>query len=368
MQTVTQKPKQFERRFPKMPNRRTLIIAALGCGVATLGAATFYTLSRTGTGQPGQTSIALNTPAARSVTALGRLEPQGEVISLAASSQGSRVEQLLVKQGDRVQAGQVIAVMDSRDRLQAALERAQNQVQVAQAQLEKVKAGAKTGDIDAQAATVNRMEAELNNAQVEYQRYQALYREGAISASQLDSKRLVLDTTRAQLQQSNKTLQSVAEVRPVDVRAAEADVNSAMTAAKQAQADLDLAYIRAPRDGQILKIHTYPGEIVGNDGIVELGKTAQMYVVAEVYESDIQQVRLGQKTVITSSAFKGEAHGFVDEIGLQIKKKGILDTNPTADADARVVEVKIRLDKSGSRKVAGLTNLQVTTQILRDQG
>jgi HlyD family secretion protein len=289
------------------------------------------------------------------------------VIQIAASSQGSRIEQVFVKQGDRVRGGQVIAILDSRERLQAALTKAQQQVRVAQSRLAQVQAGAKTGEIDAQSATVNRIEAELNNAQIEYQRYLVLHQEGAISASQLDSKRLVLETTQAQLQQAKKTLQSVAEVRPVDVQAARADVESAIAAAQQAQAELDLAYIRSPRAGQILKVHTYPGEIVGNNGIVELGQTRQMYVVAEVYESDVKDLRLGQKATVTSAAFNGKVHGTVAEIGLQIKKKGVLDTNPTADADARIVEVKIRLDQAGSHKVAGLTNLEVTVQINKEE-
>ena len=57
-------------------------------------------------------------PQVKTVTALGRLEPAGEVIKLSppASSQGSRVEQLLVKEGDSVKLGQVIAILDNRDR------------------------------------------------------------------------------------------------------------------------------------------------------------------------------------------------------------------------------------------------------------
>ena len=117
---------------------------------------------------------------------------------------------------------------------------------------------------------------------------------------------------------------------------------------KQAQADLDLALVRSPRAGQILKVHTWAGEIVGDQGIVDLGQTDQMYVVAEVYESDVKVVHIGQLATLTSSAFDGEAQGTVDEIGLQVQKKGVLDTNPTADADARIVEVKIRLNQSGT--------------------
>ncbi|MGA9379713.1 MAG: biotin/lipoyl-binding protein, partial [Phormidium sp.] len=104
-------------------------------------------------------------PQIKVVTALGRLEPQGEVLTVSApvSAEGSRVEQLLVKQGDRVKAGQEIAVLDSRDRLAASLLQAQEQVKVAQANLEKVLAGAKKGELNAQKATIARISAEREN-------------------------------------------------------------------------------------------------------------------------------------------------------------------------------------------------------------
>ncbi|WYL94907.1 MAG: ABC transporter permease DevC [Gloeotrichia echinulata IR180] len=87
----------------------------------------------------------------KTVTALGRLEPNGEVIKLSAptTGEGNRVEQLLVKEGDRVKVGEVIAIMDSRDRLQASLGEAQEQVQVAKSRLAQVKAGAKQGELGA---------------------------------------------------------------------------------------------------------------------------------------------------------------------------------------------------------------------------
>jgi HlyD family secretion protein len=155
----------------------------------------------------------------------------------------------------------------------------------------------------------------------------------------------------------------VAEVRPVDVQKALAEVNAAQAAVKKAQADLDLAYVRSPRNGQILKIHSWDGEIVGNDGIVDLGQTAQMVAVAEVYETDVKRLKIGQKAVITSEAFIGEAIGQVKEIGLQIYKNKVLNTDPTAATDARVVEVKVLLDPISSRKVKAFTNLEVTVAI-----
>ena len=62
-------------------------------------------------------------PEITTVTALGRLEPEGEIIQLTAptSAQESRVQELLVQEGDRVEQGQVIAILDNRDLMQAAL-------------------------------------------------------------------------------------------------------------------------------------------------------------------------------------------------------------------------------------------------------
>lgn len=377
------------------------VVAALAAGgTLVYGLRTFQSTQQRSVPAP-----AVTVPAITKVTALGRLEPRGEVIQLSAptSAEGSRVAQLLVKQGDKVKAGQVVAILDSRDRFLASLEQAKEQVSVAQSKLAQVKAGAKVGEINAQKATiarikaeqqgeitaqeatVARLEAELRNAQTEYERYQMLYREGAESASRRDTKRLTLETIQQQLneakanlnrvkqarqeqiQEAQATLSRIAEVRPVDVQAAQAEVNSTIAAVKRAQADLDLAYIKAPKDGQILNIYAWPGEVVKTDGIADLGQTDQMYVVAEVYESDVGKVRIGQLARISSSAFSGELAGTVDEVGLQVRKKDVLNTDPVADIDSRVVEVKIRLDAAATQKVAGLTNSQVKVAIELDK-
>ena len=430
MQTLEKPAKSVNTTVPNATGQRISVIVGIGA-IAVIGLIGYgFTQAKTPEPVPVAKPIV-----AKSVTALGRLEPQGEVIKIAASTSGSRVAQLLVKQGDLVKKGQVIAVLDSRDRLQAELEQAKEQVKVNQSKLAQVKAGAKTGEIGAQQSTIQRIEAQLNgdrqtqqatidrleaqlmgdiasqkasirkleaelaNAKAEYQRYQQLSKEGAVSASIYDSKGLNLETSRQQLaeakanlerterttrqqikeakaalerieqtgqQQINEarsTLNKVAEVRPVDVQAAQAEVNSAIASVKKAQAELALAYVRSPRDGQVLKIHTWDGEIVGNNGIVELGQTNQMVAVAEVYETDVKRLKIGQKAIITNGAFTGEAIGRVKEIGLQIYKNNVLNTDPTAAADARIVEVKIQLDPASSLKVQAFTNLEVTVAI-----
>ncbi len=339
----------------------------------------------------------------RAVTALGRLEPRGEVIQISAPmySEGAKIAELRVEETDQVKAGQILAVLDRRDRLQAVLEQTQRQVRLAQAQLAQVQAGAKRGaiqaqqaqieqvqaqlrdDVAAKRATVERQSAEVRNAQLEAQRYQALYLDGAVSASLRDSKQLTLETAQQrlsearaalnqtastlaqQLNAASATLDQIAEVRPTDLQAAEAEVASALAAVQTARSNLETAYVRAPQDGQILRIQARPGEVVGPEGIAELGNTRQMEAVAEVYETDLAKVRLGQTVTLTSlnQAFPGELRGRVYRILPQIAKQDLLNTDPAARIDARVAEVRIQLDPSVLSQVQDFTNLTVQAVI-----
>ena len=375
-------------------------------GVIATSIISIYSLSyfqKTSKSSPTISSISpISAPTITAVAALGRLEPQGEVIRLSApnSQSGIRVNQLLVKKGDKIRQGQLVAILDNYIPNLAALEKANRQVEVSRANLQQVEAGAKGGDISAQKATISRLEAdlrgsvstqkatisrleaELKNSETENQRYQKLYQDGAISASDADTKRLRRDTVQEQLNEANASLKrtietlqkqltesqarlnSIAEIRPTDVQLAQANVKSAIASVQQAQAELNLSSIRSPIDAQVLKINTWPGEIIGNKGIVELGQTQQMYVVAEVYETDIKKVRLGQSVTITSEAFSGKLKGTVTDIGLQIGRQNIFNTNPGSDTDNKIVDVKIRIDNSAdNQRVSSLTNLQVQALI-----
>ncbi len=376
-------------------------------------------------------------PVVKTVTAMGRLEPKGEVakLSAATANEGNRVDKLLVKEGDRVKAGQIIAIMDSRDRLQASLVEAQKQVQVASSRLAQVKAGAKQGEIGArqatvsrlvaelegstktQQATINRLQAELQgqqqslqatvarvaaekrNAQADVQRYETLYKQGAISNQEVDKRRLSAETTNQQLIESQATqrrtiatlqqqlveakanrdktiatlqqqvieakatLNQTAEVRPTDIANSQAEIESAQATVEKIKAQLQQAYIRAPKAGQILKINTRAGETVSNDGIVDLGQTDQMYAVAEVYQSDINKVRSGQRVRVTGDSLSGELQGTVDWVGMQVQRQNVINTDPSENIDAKIVEVHVQLNELSSKKAANFTNLQVKVVI-----
>ncbi|MBW4670000.1 MAG: ABC exporter membrane fusion protein [Cyanomargarita calcarea GSE-NOS-MK-12-04C] len=419
---------------PKNPWLIGLLVGATAItgGVIFYGVSQFGFVAKTPSSQTVEAA-----PIVKKVTALGRLEPSSQVIKLSAplALDGDRISQTLVKEGDRVKAGQVIVILDSRDRLLDAHRQAEKQVGVAKAKLKQVQAGAKTGDIQAQKAkiatleaqtlgdkterqeaiarleaqwfgdriaqeaTINKLAAELSNAEAEFRRYQQLNQEGAISKSLYDSKRLSLDTARQQLGEAKAvlnrinatairqvreakialsrinstgskqvteaqgTLSSIAEVRGVDVQAAQMEVENAVAAMKRAQTDLDQAYIKAPMAGQIIKIHTRVGEKISDNGIADLAQNDQMVAVAEVYQTDISKVKLGQQAVVTSQAFEGEVRGTVSQVGLQVNRQNVFASQPGENMDRRVIEVKIHLDPEASKRVAGFTNLQVQTAI-----
>jgi HlyD family secretion protein len=87
-----------------------------------------------------------------------------------------------------------------------------------------------------------------------------------------------------------------------------------------------------------------------------------MYAIAEIYETDIAKVFLGQRAQVHSPAFPAPIGGVVERIGRKVGKMDVLSTDPAAKTDARVIEVEIRLD--GESDVANLTNLQVEVEIL----
>ena len=423
-------------------NKRWMIIVSIAGAIAVC-ATGLYTL-RVANQEPKSTTTPTeeSQPPAKitAVTALGRIEPKGEVIKLSPPPDlgGAKIKQLLIKEGERVRSNQLIAVLDNRPRRLADLERSEKELKVARANLAIVKAGAKTGEINAQRATIERLqaqlrgeiatnqaiiarleaqlrgeqreqkatitrlEAELDNAQTEFERYRKLEKDGAISESDLDQRRLTLDTARERVKEAQATLRrtietlreeiretkalnrqtvntldkeikeaiatlnQIAEIRPVDVEQAAAEVERAIASIKQSQEELELSYVRAPISGQILKIYSLPGETVNEEeGIADFAQTDNMMVIAEVYESDIGKIKLGQKAIITSEtgAFEQELQGIVSQIGLQIGQQDILDTDPAADVDVRVVEVKIELNSEDSEAVAGLTYSKVLAKI-----
>lgn len=377
---------------PKPSGVRTVLIgSAIALTVAGFGVFSYIMLRPTSERSLLTTTTFSADKPTNDLSIVGRLEPEGGVVKIAAPSvsTSARVGRLLVNEGASVRANQPVAVMDEGDALYAALLQAEAQVKAAGTRLAQVQAGANSEAFDTRRASLLKADAdipkaesellkattELRDAQQEYDRYRSLFQNGAIAGLDLQNRQVALEAKTEQQRQARQTLEQaklslaqakqdfnrVSEVRPSEVDAAKAQVDVAVATFRKAKADLEKAIVKAPIDGQVLKVYANAGEVVGADGIMELGKTKQMYAVTEINETNIGKVRLGQKAKITSDILPGEMTGTVARVGLQNRKNSGF-TNAIGATEPRVLEVKIRLDNS--QAVSRFTGLQVKVAIV----
>ena len=314
------------------------------------------------------------------VAALGRLEPEGHIINVGAPA-GARVDRFEagVRVGARVSKGDVLAYLDTYDEATTARDHAASQLAeaVEQRRAEEESGLAAIDDanlrirraghalrlrIEAQDAEVRRSAAELDKLRADLGRAEKLHAGGAILRSQYDAAVLAVRQAEELLRRNRAILAESEEDQKLQLQAARAALRSAQAgrvrgelsarvqtlreALKLAEARLDLTRIRAPTSGDILEIVSRPGESMHAQPLLRMGNTDTMMAIAEVYETDVQFVREGQRATITSRAFDETITGRVERIGRLIHRSNVLGIDPTAAADARVVEVRIRLDSS----------------------
>lgn len=281
----------------------------------------------------------------RGVAALGRLEPLGGIVRVAAPStpdavSGVVVVKLLVERGADVKAGQLLAELDT-----AAIAKAR--VIEAQADLEIARR-----DVLAAASVAEEACVLADVAARQSRRKTELQGRGLASNEETETAKGNSEAGAASC-----------KARTTEARVADSRVASAHARLTRCQAELERSYVRAPFGGRVLDLLVMPGELAGQDGILELGRVDQMQAVAEVYESDIRFVKTGQKARLKSEALAQDLHGTVARIRPKVQKLDHIGDDPAARKDARIVEVEIRLDDP--RPAANLTNLQVEIEIGR---
>ena len=324
-------------------------------------AATVFFLRQTPAETPAGTASA---PPVTAVACTGSIEPWEPLTRVGAPQVNGHpplVAELKVAEGDTIRAGQVVAVLEGRPQLEASLRQSEARVALAAAKVEQVKAGPKASDVAAQKAEIARWQAALETRTGEYQRYVALGRTHDVSASDVDAKKAEMDDAGHLLSEANARLKGLSEIRPEDVRAAELELTVARAEIERLNAELAATIVHSPATGVVLHVRTRRGEEVGSDGLIQLAQTATMSVVAEVYETDIGRVKLGQQAVITADLLPQKLTGEVAAIGSEIGRAENISTDPAAFADSRVVRVRIRL--ADGAPVAGMIHGKVKVVI-----
>lgn len=304
-------------------------------------------------------AVANDSAASRGVGARGRLEPAGGLLSVGPGAlpglAAVSVARLLVAEGDTVRAGQVIAVLDCRERFAAAAAQAEQQVAATQQQWQQAQLNRSPDGLAASRATVDQLQHEYDYAVTEYTRQQELHRIGYSAEATLAAQRARMDNAAGALARARAQLTHQAASAGHEADGAAAGVARARAALDQARQDLRASEVLAPVDGRVIEIIARPGEQVGPRGVVLLGNTQVMEAVAEVFESDVRLLRPGQAAVVTSVALPGPLPGVITAIGQQVSYPTALDQRAAAPADYRIVEVRVRLhDSRAAERFANL--------------
>jgi HlyD family secretion protein len=310
------------------------------------------------------------------------------------------IKTLLVKEGDRVRQGQVIATMDDTGlrgqftqmqgqlaQQEANLQRliagnrpediakAEAQLAEAEASLQQSRSGNRPQEIAQSSARLQQARATLQQREADMQRYQQLYNEGAIARQTLDQKITDRDVAKTQVMEAEQGLalqragtrpeqidqararvdqqaQTVAALkagnRREDIEAARAQVQAARGALQTIAAQLNDTQVKAPFDGIVLKKYADVGSFVSPSVSGGTGTTAsssilqlsgdRLQVVVNLSEAQIAKVKLGQSVAIKADAVPGES--FTGQVE-QIAPQATMSQNVTS------FEVRVAIDAPG---------------------
>lgn len=262
------------------------------------------------------------------VGALGRIEPRSRVIRVShnAGVEGANLQKLFFQEGDLVKSEDVLGLLADHSKRQADIEVSKANVKVLEAKL-----------------AVEKIAHAYNEK--EHARYQSLFKTATASVSTADQKRLSFQQSQAIITQL------------------QAEIASAKADQQVAEENLAKTVIKSPIAGTIIKVQARPGERITDKGLLEIADLAQLDVVAEVYEVDLSKVRVGQTAKIQLVGYPAPYMAQVRELGFQVRKNDLNDTDPLADKDNRIIEVRLTLEDKAVTELQHQIYRQVQVRI-----
>jgi HlyD family secretion protein len=236
----------------------------------------------------------------------------------------------------------VLATLRGQAELEARLTSALRTAQIARAQLAALLSGGKADDLDALRSEVESESIARAHAEADAARSRDLHAGGLLDTATLQAHELRLAVSTRALDAKRARLKGLSSVRPADVAVSQAQLRAAEAEADEIRAAVENATVRAPFAGRVLELRAFPGQAVAGDGLLTMGRTAEMFVDAEVPEEELGRARVGQRVRITGTMLPSPVAGTVEEIGLVVGTREVFRNDPTAFADARIVHVKIR--------------------------
>jgi len=290
------------------------------------------------------------------IFAPGRIEGTTPEIELRPHVAG-RIVEVRVEEGQRVRQGDVLLRLDDAQyRHQVTLARAE--LALVEAQMARLVHGARSQQRAEAAALHQAKLAELERAELSWERIDDLHQARAVSQQEADDKRTLVTSLRAEVAAAKARLELLeAPARPDEVEMDKARIDAAKAQLELANVDLEWTNLRAPRDGQVLRVGVEAGELTGPNAVeasVAMADTSKLYVRAYVEEQDAPRVMVGMTATIVADGLPGELlKGRVIRLSPRMSRKELLRDEPGEWLDVKTREVWIQLEGS-NELVVGL--------------
>ena len=299
------------------------------------------------------------TPFGHTVAGAGVVEAETENISVGSALAGVVLEVYVpVDQvGRHVKAGDPLFRVDDRA-LAAQLTYQQAALAAARAQLAKLERQPRPEELPPSAAKVTTAQANVRLQEDLGDRARRLRPTDAMSAEEATQRLLSLQVARQQLTQARAeyALLKAGAWKP-DLDIARAVVAQAAAQVQQTRTELDRALVRAPVEGDVLKVYVHPGEYVGaqpGQALVVLGDLGRLHVRVDLSEHDIDRFRPGApaRAVTRGQGRQEYALRFVRIEPFVVPKKSLTGDN-TERVDTRVLQVIYALARADGRVYVG---------------
>lgn len=314
------------------------------------------------------------------VTASGEIKPR-TYTNLGANAQGL-ITELLVKEGDRVRKGQIVARIES---VQANADVQSQRASVASAEADSASSEAALNvqdvTIRTQQATIDRTKSDLELARINFERYDKLFKAGVSPKADYDQRKAAYESQQAGLREAELRLeqlksqraQSLAQITSSQRRIAQAQAGLARVADILAKHD-----VVSPLDGIVTNLPVRLGETVvpgvqnsAASAVMTIADMSLITAEVKVDETDIVNLEIGQKADITIDAVPDRTFsGHVIEIGNTaiLRSSGqVASSSATSSTEAKDFKVVVALDNPPDEIRPGLScTAKIVTATRRD--
>ncbi len=294
------------------------------------------------------------------------VEPASRVVQISSDRPGI-IRRIAVRSGDAIAPGQILFKLDDEEAT-AQVELCEANVALAKAHLADLLAGTRPEKREEAEASLQAAQAVEVKAKFDYDRVQKLYQSNSSTIAEVQNMRAALDTALAEVRRA-KAVVALAEAGPTatEVQEAQAQVAQAQAQLDAARASLQQRTIRSPIAGRVLYIYRSEGDVINfptPTPVMSIGAAGNLRLRAEVDETDISRIRVGQAVLATSDSYPGRVfHGRVLYMENLMGKRSIHTDQPRLRQDVRVREIVIELDRHARNLPI---DLLMTAQFLAD--